>query len=305
MVLSYAAFASLWILLSDRAVELLFSDPARITTASTLKGWAFVVVTSLLLYVLMRRLSGAPEAAGAPMGSLKPLLVPMGLLGTAILALTVGGIVERLDRQKQVEIARLVVITDLKTRQLVDWLAERQDDARFLQTSPLFADCYRRWRFAGDLASRGQLLAQFAEFRKSHALAGSLLLDESGAALWDSRGLASGVDPELRAVALRAAAERQVARFGPYRDALGRMRLDFIAPLTPVADSPPIAVLSVDPADFLFPNLQSWPVPSRSGEIVLFKRDGGRMLFLNQLRHRADTALKLRVFCRRRICRSP
>ncbi|MDO8931601.1 MAG: hypothetical protein Q7U97_04340, partial [Rhodocyclaceae bacterium] len=54
IVLIYAAFAALWILLSDRAVALLFSDPAQITLASTVKGWLFVVVTSLLLYGLMR-----------------------------------------------------------------------------------------------------------------------------------------------------------------------------------------------------------------------------------------------------------
>jgi two-component system NtrC family sensor kinase len=56
VVLLYAVFASLWILLSDRAVAWLFSDPAQIILVSTIKGWGFVVVTSTLLYALMRRL---------------------------------------------------------------------------------------------------------------------------------------------------------------------------------------------------------------------------------------------------------
>jgi PAS domain S-box-containing protein len=54
--LLYAGFASLWILLSDKAVELLLTDPAKIILASTLKGWVFVAVTSILLYGLIRRL---------------------------------------------------------------------------------------------------------------------------------------------------------------------------------------------------------------------------------------------------------
>jgi len=292
VVLSYAAFASLWILLSDRAVGWLFTDPARIILVSTLKGWVFVVVTSLLLYGLMRRLSAA-AVPDVPLGSFKPLLVPVGLLGTAILAMTAGGIEERLDRQKKVEFARLQVVADLKVRQIVDWLGERQDDARSLQTSLLFADCYRRWRAAGNNASREPLQARLVEFGESHRLAGVLLLDEQGEALWDSRDPAPGTDPGLRVVALQAAAGRHVSRFGPYRDAAGRLRLDFIAPLTPVSDSPPIVVLSADPADFLYPTLQTWPVPSRSGETVLFKRSGEQMVFLNQLRHRPDTVLKL------------
>ena len=55
IALAYAIFASMWILLSDNAVAWLFSDPAQITLASTIKGWLFVAVTSLLLYGLIRR----------------------------------------------------------------------------------------------------------------------------------------------------------------------------------------------------------------------------------------------------------
>ncbi len=56
LVITYAAFASLWILLSDNVVLWLFSDASRITFVSTLKGWLFVAVTSLLLFALVRRL---------------------------------------------------------------------------------------------------------------------------------------------------------------------------------------------------------------------------------------------------------
>lgn len=55
-VLAYAAFAALWILLSDEMMAWLYSDPAALVRASMLKGWAFVGVTSLLLYGLIRRL---------------------------------------------------------------------------------------------------------------------------------------------------------------------------------------------------------------------------------------------------------
>lgn len=57
MSLSYAAFATLWILFSDRIVALLFSDPVTLSRAQTLKGWLFVALTATLLYFLMLRLS--------------------------------------------------------------------------------------------------------------------------------------------------------------------------------------------------------------------------------------------------------
>ena len=56
VALVYAVFAGMWILLSDRAMGLLFHDPEALVQASMAKGWFFVAVTTLLLYVLVRRL---------------------------------------------------------------------------------------------------------------------------------------------------------------------------------------------------------------------------------------------------------
>lgn len=61
----YALFAGLWILLSDAAIGLLFSDSRALLHASLAKGWLFVAVTSLLLYWLVRRLAGALAAVHA------------------------------------------------------------------------------------------------------------------------------------------------------------------------------------------------------------------------------------------------
>ena len=54
-------------------------------------------------------------------------------------------------------------------------------------------------------------------------------------------------------------------------------------------------VLITDASQFLFPLIQSWPVPSRTAETLLVRRDGDHVLFLNDLRHQTGTALNLRV----------
>lgn len=63
IVAIYALFSGLWIWLSDTAVAWLFADPVQITLVSTIKGWLFVAVTSLLLYGLIRRYAGQIVAA--------------------------------------------------------------------------------------------------------------------------------------------------------------------------------------------------------------------------------------------------
>ena len=56
IVALYALFSCLWILVSDNAVDWLFNDPRTVSRASTLKGWLFVAVTSLMLHGLIRGL---------------------------------------------------------------------------------------------------------------------------------------------------------------------------------------------------------------------------------------------------------
>lgn len=56
VVFVYAVVSALYIWLSDSFVSLLFKEPEKITQVSILKGWLFVGLTTLLLYVLVKRL---------------------------------------------------------------------------------------------------------------------------------------------------------------------------------------------------------------------------------------------------------
>ena len=55
-----------------------------------------------------------------------------------------------------------------------------------------------------------------------------------------------------------------------------------------------IIILRVSPEKILFPLIQSWPVQSKSSETLLIRKEGDSVLFLNELRHRQNTALNLR-----------
>ena len=51
----YAIIAGVWILLSDQALALFVSSPQTLIRLETYKGWAFATLTSLLLYLFLRR----------------------------------------------------------------------------------------------------------------------------------------------------------------------------------------------------------------------------------------------------------
>ncbi len=53
---SYCVFGVLWIFLSDYAVETLAQSTHQLTVLQTYKGWFFIFVTTMLLYLLSKRL---------------------------------------------------------------------------------------------------------------------------------------------------------------------------------------------------------------------------------------------------------
>jgi len=78
VALRYAFFSGLWILFSDQAVLLAFDDPGLITSVQSIKGWAFITLSALVIYLLMlrelKRLDAAENALNAQRSFLNALL---------------------------------------------------------------------------------------------------------------------------------------------------------------------------------------------------------------------------------------
>lgn len=287
IVLVYAAFSALWILLSDKAVALLFNDPAELSRASTLKGWLFVAVTSLLLYLPIRRLAGAePAAPAAPPPRTHSLLLPLGLLVSAILALTAMGIAENIAHRKEKEVTRLQVIADLQARRISEWLGGRWAEAQFFHTSAYLAGRYEAWWRGKDAAALDALLGRLRELGRNFGYSDVLLVDEGGRVIGREPGVAGLNGQQMRAP------DGGRLLVGPYRHADGRVFLDFV---TPLGTLPIRVVLRSEPESALYPVMLAWPLPSETGETLLVRREGDQALFLNELRHRPDSALRLQL----------
>jgi len=54
-VFIYSFFSSLWIIISDTVLKMITNSPNFSTNIQTIKGWAFVLVTSCFLYALIRQ----------------------------------------------------------------------------------------------------------------------------------------------------------------------------------------------------------------------------------------------------------
>ncbi|PKO34532.1 MAG: diguanylate cyclase [Betaproteobacteria bacterium HGW-Betaproteobacteria-7] len=289
---SYAAFAALWILLSDRAVGWLFTDPAIIVLASTVKGWLFVFVTACLLYWVIRRRT--PDVVALPAITGGHLRTLVGLLVVTIIALTTFGALRTFGHHHDMEVERLQTIAELKSQQIANWLLERHSDAELLHGSPSIARQYQLWRDQGEVANGGQLPVILEQFRQRSKTDALLLLDHQGKLLWNS-GNTAGLTGALQLAVRQAAADGQIRQVAPDVDSLGHLHLDLVVPLPGVGEPPPLIVLRSDPASWLDPLLASWPVHSQTAESLLFRQEGEEIVFINEVRHRQESAGKLRL----------
>ncbi len=308
VVLLYALFATLWILLSDRAVALMFSDTQGIQAANTLKGLVFVSVTSLLLFLLILHFVVPQQAGAVKVGTgetalpapRRGLIIGIVLLSVVFALLGVGGIMQNLRYHQHSAHEQLAAIAELKATQIETWISERHRDAEVVRTAPLLRDDLPQWRKSGDAEVRKRLMSRLEMFRSSMKHTGVMICDTQGNALLETGFSGHTVPASLRDTIRQAVTAGEIRMTELYRmetPAPAHIHLDFVAPIVaePGKAISAVIVLRADVSSTLYTFLQSWPVPSQTAETLLIRRDGDAVLFLNELRHEQQTALLKRI----------
>ena len=207
---------------------------------------------------------------------------------------------------------QLAAIADLKVRQIVGWRQERLADARAIMLDPLPSQAVRQF-LAG--ASTNELRAPLQGWLTSIYLTTesirAMLLDPEFQVRLAAPENQTYLGPIAQTFAVEAFRSNQVVISDLHRShGTGYLHFDVAVPIPApnqatgpgatnagLANPQPIAVvdLELDPAQFLYPLIQSWPTPSRTAETLLVRREGDEVLFLNDLRHRTNTALAFRL----------
>jgi len=229
-----------------------------------------------------------------------------GLIAVIIVVLFVISAAGMLLYQSQEEQIReqvtgdLTVIGHLKSSQIATWREDRLIDARVITSGAFFTEGTAHYLTYGDEESREKIISRFREMNESYHYDNVLLLDPQGEVRISLDPAIASIQPSLKAK-LNESLTSGTATFVDFYRLPGsqRIRLGAIAPLilkTDGARKPVGAVLlSVDPDDFLYPLVQSWPVASGSAETLLVEREGDHVVFLNDLRYQSNTALNLTI----------
>ncbi|MFT3760882.1 ATP-binding protein [Thauera sp.] len=188
----------------------------------------------------------------------------------------------------------LAVIAEQKRQHIEDRLHKAQIDAGlYFSGHSQLETLFGRWLDGG--RQDGEALARMRELMQEAVVArgwaGVALIDAAG-----EQAFAVGdADSRAHAEAIRDVLHTpRVVLVDFYLNAQGEARYGVLAPVgRPGAAPRGVAYLTWRADETLFPMVETWPVPTRTAETYLVRRDGGGVRFLTPLRHRKDAALVL------------
>ncbi len=283
LLLSFGAGAPL--MTSDSA--LVMSFPSALS--ALLMGTALLLANGTRTWPLslFRVHHGEPGEPAHPRGPL--------LIFTLVVALLVigGGFYLRgqLGQARRNAEAELRAIADLKATEVGEWYRIRISVADQALRSPLIRPLLERGLAHPDDPVARQLLGAWMESqRRIHGFQGIALLDGRERLLLSvAQDDGFGLPPWSRFQA--ALARPDVTVMDLHRDPGGRdVHLGLTVPLRGGA-----LYFHLSADHYLFPLVQSWPVPSRTAETELMRLEGTDLVLLNDLRHQPSAALEMRM----------
>jgi signal transduction histidine kinase len=192
----------------------------------------------------------------------------------------------KITEQEQNELA---AISSLKIAEISRWRMERIGDGNVLSS---ILD-HEELLFNEQPEFRNDLSGKFKAFMENYDFESILLLDSAGKIIFRIPG--SDTDISLPEVILEISGN-PVTRLSDFHftdDLPGFIHLDVRIPLfSRRGDLIGAIIMVVDPSEILFPLIQSWPVPSSSSETLIVRAEGDSLIYLNELRHRLNTAMR-------------
>jgi PAS domain S-box-containing protein len=200
------------------------------------------------------------------------------------------------DRIRNDKYEDIATIAKLKADSIQEWREYRLIDVKRAAIGRLVKrDMARLFQDPTNLSTRASLQIQLNINKKGTVYADTLFLDTKGHILLSDNPHPAPVDKATMKAIEVALKDRKEVLSDLFRDSKGIIYIDAIAPILDNSGQPiAITDLRSKAADFLYPLIQSWPTPSKTAETFLVCREGDSVLFLNELRHRSNTALTLR-----------
>lgn len=222
------------------------------------------------------------------------MIISAGIITVSILLYRSEKAEEKKNKENE-----LLSIAELKAGQIADYRRERYAEANFLFGNRSFITSVNNYiQSPGSPMYRAHVDDWLLTILKNHQYESIAIFDTTGRIVYEL-GKPNSLNEIHSTEALAALKEKKIL-FGNlylHKDSV-TIHLEIFAPL--ILDNglsiEPVGVVNftINPYTALFEIIQKWPVASPTAEAVLARRDGDDVLFLNNLRHLKNSALKIR-----------
>ena len=214
----------------------------------------------------------------------------------ALLSLGYAYYTHETERIRQEKYSELATIAGLKAGQIGEWRKERLEDGWRSANGPFFRKALPAWlRDPNNTVLQRDLLDRYVFEQETQGYADVVLFDLSGHVLLSAKPQPQPLNPTEEQTLEEALKKGSAMMSDLYRSQQGIVQLDAVAPIMDQGGQPiAVVVMRINAESLLYPLIQTWPTPSRTSETLLVRKEGAELLFLNDLRHRPNTALSLR-----------
>ncbi|MEW6507092.1 MAG: PAS domain S-box protein [Bacteroidota bacterium] len=189
----------------------------------------------------------------------------------------------------------LRTIAKLKTDQILKWKKERLSEAEFFSKSTTIIKLFQN---RNDVINNRKLFEEkLSIIQKNHEYSNIYLVTDDLKILHTLDSSFTQIEKSSKKNIERAFAERKtIFHDFSINEKTGKIELEMIAPIIGTENSliGGIAFL-IDPEQYLFPLIQTWPTSSKTAETLLIREEKDSIVYLNELRHKKNTALKLKI----------
>ncbi|MBI3162890.1 MAG: hypothetical protein HYZ23_10280, partial [Chloroflexi bacterium] len=220
------------------------------------------------------------------------------------IGMAIGGYVSYLNFEMDYRLhaeQEISAIAELKMSEISNWRNERLNDAETLYQNPAFSSLVERYfKDPNDAEAEAQILAWMKKYEVYDQYENTRLLDASGGEKISIPDTNQSVDARLTIDVFNNLRYGKVDLLDFQRDAsgYGEIHISILIPVFSNEDKTRllgVLALRVNPRKYLFPYLNQWPISSRTAETLLVRREGDRVLFLNEPRFKPDAALSFTV----------
>ncbi|MCX6220793.1 MAG: PAS domain S-box protein [Bacteroidia bacterium] len=228
------------------------------------------------------------------------LILVFALLATGIILAGYFYYIHNVKEYRLQKEQELSSVADLKISELTHIRKEWVEDASLFHNNTYFSTLVDRYfNDPKDIKAPRQLRTWLGHFRIVNNFNKLSLLDNKGVERFSEPDSPEPRSSTYRDKISEAIKSGNVTIVDFYKNEKDQhIYLNILVPIPNPKNKNQIAgVLSVqiNPEEYLYPYIKSWPTPSKTSETMLVRREGEDVLYLNEVKLQQNTALSLRI----------